>query len=250
VETVLTTPGEHHHRRRRVDEGPRLEAIRQAIVKTPLGQARQIRRPGLLPRLVNLDPQAELPGRSERLSRLIRETFAEPSLLRGEPLDQVCARVGRRQTPEANSTLIDLAVRSLETWPDSTLFEELRGASLSRKAIERGLRWKLSDVLESEKACVIQGSCDAVYRDRRGRWRPVIASTDQSRYKADRLRILFSELAIARCGLRPAGPAWWICFKDDGRIDVDIHMRLSPSAIEQAVVLWLEQSAGRVRGDP
>jgi ATP-dependent helicase/nuclease subunit A len=248
VETVLTTPGEHQYRRRRVDEGPRLEAIRQAIVNAPPAQARHVRRPRALPRLIDLDPQAELPGRSDRLGRLIRETFVEPSLLRGEPLDQVCERVGRRQTPGASSTLIDLAVRSLESWPQSPLFEELRVASLARQAIEHGLRWNLSEVLESEKACVIQGSCDAVYRDRQRRWRPVIASTDPSRYQADRLRLLFSELAIARCGLRPAGPAWWICFKDEGQFDVDIHMRLSPSAIEQAVVLWLAQG-GTVRRD-
>jgi hypothetical protein len=137
----------------------------------------------------------------------------------------------------------------LGSWSDSQLFQELRSAALSRKAIERDLRWILPWSLESENSCVIKGFCDAVYRDRRGRWRPVIVNTDQRGSETDRLRLMFSELAISRAGLHPDGPAWWVRFGSDGELDVDVHIRSSPTAMEQAVIRWLDRGRSAVQGD-
>jgi ATP-dependent helicase/nuclease subunit A len=241
VDTVLTTPPEPEDKRPRPSVGRRLEEIKQAIVSTPLGGPQPARRPPSLPRLIDLDPQPELPGRSDRLGRLIRGALAEPTLLSGEPLDQVCARVGARQAPAASSALIARAVRRLASWPDSQLFQELRDASRSRKAIERGLRWMLPWPLVSDSSCVIRGFCDAVYRDRQGRWRPVIVSTDPLGRETDRLRLMFSELAVARCGFSPGGPAWWARIGPDGELVVDVHIQFSVAAIEQSVSRWLDQ---------
>ena len=247
MESVLTTPPEPEQRIR-PHVGRRLQEINLAIVNTPLGEARQARRPPTLPGLIDLIPQAELSGRTERLGRLIRGTLSEPALLHGEPLDQVCARVGLRQAPAASSALIALAMHRLRSWSNSQLFQELRAAAHSRKAIERDLRWILPWNLESENSCVIEGFCDAVYRDRRGRWRPVIVSTDQLGYETDRLRLMFSELAIARAGLQPDGPAWWVHIGPDGELDVDVHIRSNLTALEQAVIRWLEQGRSAAQG--
>ena len=241
VEAVVTTSPKAEDTRRRPAVGRRLEEIRQAIQSTPLAVDRQVRRPPAPPSLIDLDPQPELPSRSDRLRRLIRGTIVEPSLLRGDPLDQVCALVGVRQAPAASSTLIALAVHSLESWQDGAVFQELRNASRSRKAIERALRWVLPWVLELETSCLIRGFCDAVYRDRQGRWRPVIVCTDPLDHDTAHLRLMLSELAVSRCGLAPGGPAWWVRWARTAHSSLTFTFAPPSRCIEQAVSRWLKQ---------
>ena len=49
-----------------------------------------------------------------------------------------------------------------------------------------------------------------LYRDRKGSWRPLVLCVDPTNTEADRLRLLFSLLAVDHLGNGPAGPGWWI----------------------------------------
>ena len=65
----------------------------------------------------------------------------------------------------------------LEPWLATPLFQELRDASRARRPIERNLEWTIAWPLDSNHSTVVRGCTEAIYRDHRGRWRPVIVRT-------------------------------------------------------------------------
>jgi ATP-dependent helicase/nuclease subunit A len=243
VEVELASPAEPEPQRRSRPVRLSPAQIEQIISSTPVREVEPARTLPDHPRLIDLDPEGVLPPRAARLNRLIRSGLADRGLLRGEPLDEACARVGARQAPAASSALLAEAVKRLAPWFDTTLFQDLRDASHARRTIEQGLRWMAPWPLDSDASTVVRGYCDAIYRDRQERWRPVILSTDPRQHDTDRLRLMFSELSAGRCGYSPLGPAWWVRSDPDGNLLVDAHINFNIAAIVQAVRQWLERGS-------
>lgn len=140
--------------------------------------------------------------------------------------------------PAANSTLIADAVSWLEPWLETVLFQELRDAARARRPIERNFRWTLAWPLDQNPSSMIRGCTEAIYRDRQGRWRPVVVSTFVGAMQAERLRLLLSSAAAERRGYEPGGPGWWVRLDSDEKMIVDIHVNFDPSAIEQNLSEW------------
>ena len=189
IEVVAETPPEPARKPGRPSLAQRLASIERAIVDAELGEPEPVSRPSPRPLLINLQPGSSLssPG---RLDRLIRTMLVDKGLLRGESLHEACLRVGERQAPAAGSALVAEAVRWLEPWLTTPVFRELRDASRARRPIERNVEWSLAWPLEGDASTVFRGCTEAVYRDRQGRWRPVIVSTlaGESESEYERLR--------------------------------------------------------------
>ena len=149
--------------------------------------------------------------------------------------------MGARQAPAANSALIAEAVTWLEPWLATPLFQELRDASRARRPIERNLEWTIAWPLAENHSTVVRGCTEAIYRDHRGRWRPVVVSTAAGDSQAERLRLLLSGVAALQRGFDPGGPGWWVRLVPGGKPVVDVQIPLSHAAIEHSVIRWLEQ---------
>jgi ATP-dependent helicase/nuclease subunit A len=241
VHVTTSTPPEAAGKHARPSLAVRLSAIERAIVATEIGEPEQVLRPSPRPGLIDLDPARRLSPRAARLDRLIRALIADKGLLRGEPLAEACARVGARQAPAANSSLIAEAVTWLEPWLATPLFQELRDASRARRPIERNLEWTIAWPLDGNHSTVVRGCSEAIYRDQRGRWRPLIVSTAAGDNQAERLRLLLSGVAALQRGFDPGGPGWWVHPSPDGKLVVDVQIPFSHAAIEHSVIRWLEQ---------
>ncbi|MGA2700749.1 MAG: UvrD-helicase domain-containing protein [Isosphaeraceae bacterium] len=220
----------------------RLSAIERAIVETEIGEPEQVLRPSPRPGLIDFDPARRLSPRAARLDRLIRAMIADKGLLRGEPLAEACARVGARQAPAASTSLIAEAVTWLEPWLATPVFQELRDAARARRPIERNLEWTIAWPLDENHSTVLRGCSEAIYRDQRGRWRPVIVSTAAGDSQAERLRLMLSGVAALQRGFDPGGPGWWVHLGTDDNMLVDVHVNFNPAAIGQTLEEWLRAS--------
>ena len=129
----------------------------------------------------------------------------------------------------------------LEPWLATPLFQELRDASRARRPIERNLEWTIAWPLDGNHSTVVRGCFEAIYRDHRGRWRPVIVSTAAGDSQAERLRLMLSGEAALQRGFDPGGPGWWVRPSPDGKLVVDVQIPFSHAAIEHSVIRWLEQ---------
>lgn len=242
VHATTSTSPEAEGKHSRQPLALRLAAIERAIVETEIGEPEQLSRPSPRPGLIDLDPARRLSSRAARLDCLIRAMIADKGLLRGEPLAEACARVGARQAPAANSALVAEAVTWLEPWLATPLFQELRDASRARRPIERNLEWTIAWPLDSNHSTVVRGCSEAVYRDHRGRWRPVIVSTAAGDSQAERLRLMLSGVATLQRGFDPGGPGWWVHLGTDEKMLVDVHVNFNPAAIGQTLAEWLRAS--------
>ena len=118
--------------------------------------------------------------------------------------------------------------------------QELRDASRARRPIERSLEWTIAWPLDGNHSTVLRGYLEVIYRDQRGRWRPVIVSTVAGDSQAEWLRLMFSGMAASQRGFDPVGPGWWVRMGPDGKLVVDVHLQ-SNTALEHSVIHWLEQ---------
>jgi hypothetical protein len=194
-----------------------------------------------VPRTIDLDPALSLTPRAARLDRLIRSMIVDKGLLQGGSLAEACARLGRRQIPVANSILVAEAAARLESWPGTPIFQELRAALRSRRPIESCRAWSIAWPLEGNNSVAIHGSCDAIYRDQKGRWRPVIVSTTSQDDHAERLRLAFSALAIEKLGLVPTGPSWFVYPGTDREMLADAYVDFNSASLSEQLVEWLSQ---------
>jgi hypothetical protein len=195
----------------------------------------------LVPRTIDLDSAFSLAARAGRLERLIRSVIADKGLLRGDSLAEVCARVGQKQVPAANSVLVAEAAATLQSWPATTVYQELKNALRSRRPIERCRAWSLAWPLEGKNPVVVHGSCEAIYRDQKGRWRAVIFSARGLDDSTDRLRLAFSALAVEKLGFVPTGPSWFIYPGSDRKMLADIYVDFNSASVSQRLLDWLIQ---------
>ena len=218
----------------------RLREIEQAISATTSQQApAHVSRPRPCPRFIDLDPAAHLSSRSSRLDQLIRATAFDPDLLRGEPLEAVCLRLASRQVPAANAALIEAAIRWLEPWPATWLFQRL--SALTEEAIKRHQVWTVPWPSPDQPTILFRGFCDLLARGRRDVWHPVLLTSARSVVEADRLRLLLSlKAAAATLGM---GPAWWVLPGEDGQLNVEILIGDTASQIEATIRTMLETNA-------
>jgi len=242
IHVTASTPPEAVGKHARQPLAQRLSAIERAIVETEIGEPEQVLRPSPRPGLIDFDPARRLSPRAARLDRLIRALIADKGLLRGEPLAEACARVGARQAPAASSSLIAEAVTWLEPWLATPVFQELRDAARARRPIERNLEWTIAWPLDENHSTVLRGCSEAIYRDQRGRWRPVIVSTAAGDSQAERLRLMLSGVAALQRGFDPGGPGWWVHLGTDEKMLVDVHVNFNPAAIGQTLEEWLRAS--------
>src|SRR5208337_292409 len=242
IHVTKSTPPEAVGKHARPPLAQRLSAIERAIVETEIGEPEQVLRPSPRPRLIDFDPARRMSPRAARLDRLIRAMIADKGLLRGEPLAEACARVGARQAPAASSSLIAEAATWLEPWLATPVFQELRDASRARRPIERNLEWTIAWPLDENHSTVLRGCSEAIYRDQRGRWRPVIVSTAAGDSQAERLRLMLSGVAALQRGFDPGGPGWWVHLGTDEKMLVDVHVNFNPAAIGQTLEEWLRAS--------
>jgi ATP-dependent helicase/nuclease subunit A len=225
----------------------RLPEIERIITRAEVLAPPPDPRPAPLPGLIDLDPARELSGLAARRDRLIRDVLADKGLFAGDPLEEVCARAGARQVPAASSALVAEAESWLGPWVATPLYRELRDASRSRGRLEAMFEWTLAWPFDLDEVprTVLQGSCEAVYRDRQGRWRPVIVSTGPCDELSERLRLMLSGVAAARRGRGESGPGWWVRKGPDGYLvaDVDVHFHLT--TVGQVLEAWWRSSSTR-----
>ena len=243
VDVILATPADPEATRPRQSIRRKLELIEQAISHATVDPPRVPSPPAPLPAWVDLDsePETETPSRKARLGRLIRAALVDRGLLGGEPLDEVCARLGSRQVPAASSQLVATACDWLKTWSGTALFEEIRTSSRARKALVRDVRWSLPWPIEAPDSSRVRGHCDVIYRDQRGRWRPVIVSPIGDDLETGHLRLMFASILLPRLGYSPVGPGWWVRSGADGRLLVDVHVNFNPEALDKDLGQWVEQ---------
>jgi ATP-dependent helicase/nuclease subunit A len=248
VEAIVTPPPEAEPARPRHSIRRRIQEIEEAIAKTPMGAAQELPGIDLAHSLIDLDPAQAVSARAARLHRLVRGALADRGLLGGEVVAQVCARLGVRQVPAANSRVVSEAVLWLGAWPEAPLFQELRDASRGRKSLKRDVGWMLPFPLRAGDSTVIRGRCDVLYRDRRGRWRPVIVCVGQEGEEIDILRSLFATAAARRAGFDPLGPAWRVRPSRGEETRTEVQLEVSPAMLGDALRKWIEQvrSADRV----
>jgi hypothetical protein len=201
--------------------------------------------------VIDLDTSAKKSPRAARLCRLLRAAIGDERLLRGEALEEVCARVGARQVPAANLSLVDETVTRLKPWPSSALFEELRDALKAGRPIEQNHPWTLAWPQPSGRSMMLSGAADIVYLDGQRRWRPVSVSALAETAPDDRLRLLFSALDARRRALEPCGPGWHVCLGTDGFMLSGVDVEVDPASLEQALANWLRSHfATRESGGP
>ncbi len=241
VDVVVESPPEAEENRARQPVRRPFQDMEQAILTTSIAEPVPIVEGPSLPRWIDLDSPDEESTRSVRLGRLIRTVIADQGLLRGDPLAEACARAAARQAPAAGSALLAEAAPWLERWLDTPLFQELREAARTRRPIQRGRRWIVTWPLEGEASTAVRGCFDVIYRDRKGRWRPVIVGTHPGEHDADWLRLMLSDTAALRCGLDPQGPAWWVHIEPGGEWLVEVQLSASRGAIDEALGRWLRQ---------
>lgn len=252
VDVVLTTPPERPGRRRG-GRPRRTQEVEQAINRAVVRGPRVVTRPSDRPRLIDLDPDPATPSRTLRLGRLIRAVFADRGLLQGQPLIEVCERLALRQVPVAGPLIQREAVRRLERWLDSSLFEELRVASRAKRALERDARWMLPWPGSGAGSTLIRGRCDLIYRDRGGSWRPVILTVGETgrgheteteaETETDDLRLLLSTTAAERLGKVPVGPPWRVQAGPGSSFEVEARLNASLAVVNQAIDRWLSLHA-------
>ena len=115
-----------------------------------------------------------------------------------------------------------------------------RGQALFRFS-RRNLEWTIAWPLDGNHSTVVRGCSEAIYRDHRGRWRPVIVSTAAGDSQAERLRLMLSGVAALQRGFDPGGPGWWVRLVPGGKPVVDVQIPFSHAAIEHSLIRWLEQ---------
>jgi ATP-dependent helicase/nuclease subunit A len=243
VSAHLTTPPEADGGRPRHSIRRRLEDIEAAITQTPVGSEPAVVRLPRSPGLIDLDREQGCSTRLARLARLVRMAVADRGLLRGEDVAKVCGRLGARQVPAASSSLLNEAARWLRSWAETPLFRELGDAARGRKGVARDFRWLLPLPLQPADSTVIRGSCDVVYRDRKGRWRPVIVSIGAGDDETEKLRALLGAAAIPRSEFDPLGQTWRVRAGAGGEIQAEVQLDASAAAIEAALRLWLDRRA-------
>jgi ATP-dependent helicase/nuclease subunit A len=244
VEVALTRPPEAEARRRRGSIRRQIQDIEEAIARTPLGTERTVPGSTFSPALIDLDPEQGDLARSARLNRLVRVALADRALLRGDGLEEVCARLGARQVPAANSRLASAAASFLRAWPGTSLFRELRDASRGKNALKQDVRWMISFPLAEGNSTVIRGHTDAIYRDRQGQWRPVIVSLGHEETETDRLLSMFAVTAAQRDGFDRVGPAWLVRPGRRGELRAELQLEASPAVMIEALRRWLEGREG------
>jgi hypothetical protein len=221
----------------------RLEEIEEAIAGTPVGAEPELSRPAGSPRLIDLDPERGLSTRQARLARLVRSALGDRGLIRGEPVDEVCARLGARQVPSANSSLLTEAARWLRSWTETPLFRELRDAARGRSNVDRDIRWLLPFPLSAGDSTIVGGRCDLIYRDRKGRWRPLLVSIGPEDQTAEELRSVLAATGIARIGYDRLGPTWRVRPGAGGVLEAEVQLEVSAAVIDAAVRKWLGSMA-------
>jgi ATP-dependent helicase/nuclease subunit A len=244
VRVLMHNPPEARSRRPRASLRQRLEEIEHTITRTPVSESEVPSAARMFPRMVDLDPQRSGNSASRRLGSLARALLADGQLLRGDRLELVAARCGARQVPCAGSMLVRETVARLDSWTDSSLFQELRQAARHVKALDRAARWVFdhhSDTIG--RTLTLRVVCDVTYRDRKGSWRPVVLSVDPEDAALDRLRLSLSLLALDRFGPEPAGAGWWIQTLADGRMQVEPVLPPALSALDRDLIAWLEREA-------
>jgi ATP-dependent helicase/nuclease subunit A len=244
VSVVLTTPTEPEERGRRPVR-QLYQEIERAIGSAVGPKAEPVVPFPSPPALIDLDPDPNTPGRAARLDRVIRAVLADRTLLQGEPLADVCARLAARQVPAAGSAIQQEAIRCLEPWLESPLFSELKAAARGRRNLERSTGWILPWPLEGAASTVIRGRCDLLWRDRRGFWRPVVVSTGAALKETDQLCLLLSAAAVERMGRGPSGSPWWVEARPGADLLVEARLKPTEAMIDKAVAHWLEQNVSR-----
>jgi hypothetical protein len=244
---------------------PRVKVLRRRAEALAPPRAGSARRPGLiqieriLERAGSLPVPAEAPRRGRpgridlaadpgagavrggRLGRLLALAMSDPDLLRGGPPGDSCARAGRRLAPAASSRLVAEAARWLESWIGSALHGELRDAARGRRPILAGLEWTVAWRSINYMDLLILGSFDLMYRDRSGRWRPVVMAAAAGTESSTRLRLALAETAAVGLGLTPCGPAWRVEFGAGGSLAADAVLPASTDAVEAALAEWFEE---------
>jgi hypothetical protein len=116
-----------------------------------------------------------------------------------------------------------------------------RGQALFRFS-RRNFEWTIAWPLAENHSTVLRGCSEAIYRDHRGRWRPVIVSTAAGDSQSERLRLMLSCVAALQRGFDPGGPGWWVRLGTDEKMLVDVHVNFNPAAIGQTLAEWLRAS--------
>jgi hypothetical protein len=217
----------------------RLSDIQQVIARSTIAEIEASTRRESPPNWIDLDPAVSLFPRDARLDRLIRSVCVDDGLLTGDSLSSVCKRVGEQQVPAANRTLRAEAEAWLNAWPATSLFEELRDAARTTATRARSLAWTIPWRTGADSSSVLRGSCDAIYRDRLGRWRPLTISTRQGEDVLSRLRLMLSIVAAESANLSPVGPGWLVRRGVQGELVVDVHVSLSADDIGNCLDEWL-----------
>jgi hypothetical protein len=146
-----------------------------------------------------------------------------------------------RLAPAASSRLIAEAARWLESWSQTPLHSELRDALRGRTPIERGVRWALEWTEPGRPPCCIHGIFDLIYRDRAGRWRPVILGIRPGDEAADLLRLALAQAAATRLGKSPLGPSWWVHPGTDGVLAAEARLTTNAASISAAFSRWVNE---------
>ncbi len=239
VEVETANPPEATKKIGRQSLAHSLAAIERTILDAEISEPDRVIQPTPRPRLIDLDPACGLSPRAARLGRLIRAIMTDKELLRGEPLATTCRRLGERQMPAANSSLIADALTCLEPWLETPLFQELRETARARRPIERNVEWTIPWVFDDNQSTVIRGCTEAIYRDRQGGWRTLTVSDAANDEQTERLRLLLSGVASDQRGYGGCGPSWWIRFGKDGKILIDVTINFHPSSIGESLLDWL-----------
>lgn len=242
VEVLRAVPSEPESRRPALHTGRKLAEIEAVITRTEALPAGPTPRRPPLPGFIDLEPSRAMSSRAARRDRLIRDALVDKELLAGESLHAVCDRVGARQVPVASSAMIAEAVDWLTSWPTLPLFRDLREASRARGKLVTDFTWSLAWPPDESPQTVLRGGCEAVYRDRQGRWRPVIVSSGSGDERAERLRLMLSGAAAARQLGGECGPGWWVRRNSRGNLDVDVDVNFHLATIGQVLEAWWEAS--------
>jgi hypothetical protein len=158
------------------------------------------------PRVLDLDPTADLDPFTSRVDALIRAVLADPTALEPGSLALATDRAARLQVPSAPDRVVAEALHRLVPFVSSPLARRIAASA----DVVRSLPWTLPWPIDDPEPTVIRGRLDIAFRESSGTYDVISISIDQRQRSCERLRLQFARRAAEAIGLGPMARGWLV----------------------------------------